>query len=336
MTTAVDGRRRRQSDSGRRQYRRAFSLPLGRHVRRDAVRGYYLDFAEKTEHPHWPPPWFPWPGFHRFMAISQWGLGAYERHLDGQGPQWLASAVAAAEYLVEEQTHTGRHAGAWFEPEDYPHTFDVRGPWLSAMAQGQCASLLVRAHAETMDARFADAARRALGPMEIATHDGGVQATLDGHPFPEEYPTNPPAFVLNGAIFALWGYYDVWKGLGDDEAGALFEDRVGMLTANIYRWDTGYWSRYDLFPHPIINVASPAYHRLHIRQLEVLAELAENPHLLAFAARFESYAASRRCRTLALAMKVAFRLAVPRNSVVARRLPWTKASARSSTSDARS
>jgi heparosan-N-sulfate-glucuronate 5-epimerase len=332
--SAVDGRRRRRaSEDGRRRYGRGFSLPPGRHVRLGAVGGYYLDFTEKTEDPQWPPPWFPWPGFHRFMAIPQWGLGAYERYLDGQGSEWLASALRAAAYLVEEQTADGRYAGGWFEPHDYPHTFNIRGPWLSAMAQGQCASLLVRAHAETKDERFADAARHALKPMTIATHDGGVQATLDGDAFPEEYPTTPPAFVLNGAIFALWGYYDLWKGTSDDKAGALFRNGTSALTANLHRWDTGYWSRYDLFPHPIINVASPAYHRLHIHQLQILADLAENSDLRKFAERFESYAESRRCRIRALAMKVAFRLAVPRNNAFARRLPWTRSSARSSTSD---
>ena len=83
------------------------------------------------------------------MAVPQWGLGAYERYLAGDGEQWLAAAVAAGRYLVAEQAREGELGGAWFEPFDYPHTFDVRGPWISAMAQGQCASLLVRLHRET-------------------------------------------------------------------------------------------------------------------------------------------------------------------------------------------
>ena len=44
------------------------------------------------------------------------------------------------------------------------------------------------------------------------------------------------------------------------EARRLFEEGVTTLARNLHRWDTGQWSRYDLFPHPVPNVASPAYH----------------------------------------------------------------------------
>ena len=44
--------------------------------------------------------------------------------------------------------------------------------------------------------------------------EGGVQARLGDGPWPEEYPTDPPSYVLNGGIFALWGLYDVGEGAG--------------------------------------------------------------------------------------------------------------------------
>ena len=93
-------------------------------------------------------------------------------------------------------------------------------------------------------------------------------ALLDGAPMPEEYPTDPPSFVLNGAIFALWGY-DVARCSGTS-APARFERGADALAANIHRWDTGCWSLYDLFPHPVMNVASPVYHALHTSQLEAM------------------------------------------------------------------
>jgi heparosan-N-sulfate-glucuronate 5-epimerase len=281
-------------------------LPVGRHVSAEAVRGYYIDFREKTTRPTWPPEWFPWPGFHRFMGISQWGLGCYERYLSGEGEEWLAAALAAGEFMAEVQESNG----GWPEPKA-PHTFKLQAPWLSAMAQGQCSSLLTRLSLETGSEELAASAVRGLAPLRIGTERGGVAATLDGGPFLEEYPTEPPSFVLNGAIFAGWGAHDVGAGLADDEARSLFEAVVETLARTIGRWDTGYWSLYDLFPHRVRNVASPFYHALHARQLDALADMSGRPELAAAAERFRTYARRRRNRARALGAKVTFRLLVP-------------------------
>lgn len=245
------------------------------------------------------------------MAVAQWGLGAYERYLLREGDEWLDGALAAGRFLAAEQESRGPLAGGWFEPVAHQHTFDVPGPWLSAMTQGQCVSLLVRLARETEDARLADSALAGLAPMSVPTTEGGVRTTLSGRPFLEEYPTSPPSFVLNGAIFALWGYYDVATALERPEALAEFEPLIKSLAANLHEWDTGYWSRYDLYPHPIRNLASPFYHALHISQLRALHMLTQRPEFAATAERFERYADSPLDRSRALARKVAFRLLVP-------------------------
>ena len=156
--------------------------------------------------------------------------------------------------------------------------------------------------------------------MSIPSDAGGVQATLDGSPWPEEYPTAPPSYVLNGGIFALWGYYDVGAGLGDADARRAFERGPDMLADILHRWDTGYWSRYDLFPHPVLNVASSFYHALHTSQLEAMNVIAPRPEFADTAGRFARYAASRLSRNRAFARKVFFRLAVPRNEFMSKRM----------------
>jgi heparosan-N-sulfate-glucuronate 5-epimerase len=284
-------------------------LPVGGHVAAEAVRGYYIDFREKTTKPTWPPEWFPWPGFHRFMAISQWGLGCYERYLSGEGEEWLAAALAAGQHLAGEQGPTG----GWAEP-NATHTYRLHAPWLSAMAQGQCSSLLTRLSLETGSEELGASARRGLAPMQLPSAGGGVASTLQGGPFLEEYPTEPPSFVLNGAIFAAWGVRDVAVGLSDADAASLFSAVVETLARTVGRWDTGYWSLYDLYPHRVRNVASPFYHALHARQLRLLAGMTGQSELQAVAERFEAYARLRRNRTRALAEKVAFRLLVPHRS----------------------
>lgn len=301
----------------------SFQLPLGSHVQPGAVRGYYIDLREKATVASWPPPWFPFPGYHRYIALGQWGLAAFERHVAGERGNWLEAALGAGEHLVSAQLADGPRTGAWVEPENYPHTFRMRGPWLSAMAQGHCVSLLVRLHRETGRSEFADAALRALAPLDVPTADGGAMAPLGGRPFPEEYPTTPASYVLNGAIYAIWGVYDAALGLEDEHAKEMFSGYVDTLVDNLARWDCGYWSLYDLYRHPgVSNVASSSYHALHINQLRALHQLAPRAELADMADRFEEYAARPTARLRALAHKVAFRLVVPRNSVIGDRLPW--------------
>lgn len=285
-------------------------LPIGPAIGEGEIRGYYIDFRAKTDVPRWPPPWFPWPGFHRFMGFAQWGLGAYERYLLGEGEAWLEAATTSARHVLDEQVREGRLRGGWPEPRAYTHTFRTGANWLSGMAQGQCASLLVRIGLETADERFLESATAGLEPMRVLTRNGGVVAPLGAGIFLEEYPTDPPSFVLNGGIFGLWGAYDVWRATGDDGAGTLFAEAHETLADEVGRWDTGYWSRYDLYPHPIVNVASPSYHTLHIDQLRALAALVPSAGLEAVEARFRSYGASPVRRARALAHKVAFRLLV--------------------------
>ena len=301
----------------------SFSLPAGAHVTPGAVRGYYIDLGIKAETPEWPPPGMPPAELRLHVATIQWALGAYEHYLAGEGEAWLAAAVSCAEELLDEQQTSGALVGGWVHTRPFPHTFPLRPPWLSAMSQGEGASLLVRLYAETGEERYAEAARRALLPLRLDVSDGGVRATLDGRSFPEEYPTSPPSFVLNGGMFAIWGLHDVGVGLAEPQALADFEQAVDTLAANLHRWDLGYWSRYDLFPHPVPNVASSFYHDLHIKQLRMTHLLAPRQELAEGAERWAAYTSSPFDRRRAFAGKALFRLIVPRNRELARRLPWS-------------
>lgn len=296
---------------------RSFAPTVGSHLRPGEVGGYYIDFGFKVlDDDIWPPSWLPPHEKEWHVDTIQWALGCYERYLDGKGDRWLATAIDAAEHLVEEQERDGRSRGAWIHRFDMPHTFPLKAPWLSAMAQGEAASLLVRAHKETGNERFAEAAQLAMRPLGLRTEDGGVQISLGGGPFFEEYPTRPPSLVLNGAIFTLWGCHDVAVGLNDPDAAELFRSGFEVLAANIGRWDTGWWSLYDLFPHPLPNVASSAYHLLHIKQLEAMQLVAPDDRIAATHANFDRYFASRLKRARCFLAKVRFRLRVPRNRPV--------------------
>jgi hypothetical protein len=298
----------------------SFNVDRGPRADASTVRGYPIDFRVKALRTEMWPGFAEDPGAYVWVGPIQRALGCYERWLAGEGEQWLESARATADLLVAEQ----REDGGWEHRFHYPHTFEIAPPWLSGMAQGEGASLLVRVAADTGDERYAEAARRALGPLGRTAADDGASAPLGDALVPEEYPTDPPSHVLNGMIFGLWGLRDVAVGLGDPEADAAFQAGVDALAASIDRWDTGWWSAYDLHPHPVRNIASLGYHKLHIAQLEATHELAPRDALAEAAARFARYAESPAKRARAAAGKVAFRLVVPRSRRVAALLPWSR------------
>jgi heparosan-N-sulfate-glucuronate 5-epimerase len=278
-------------DRARKFLSSTFNQPLGTRV---ADGGYYVDLRVKAWSSDWPDMW-PWaPGRQSWIALAQYGLGCNERWVAGEGEEWLAAARGVGAMLLENQTPEG----TWVQGFDLAHTYDLRAPWISAMAQGEAASFLVRLQRATGDERYGEAARKALEPMPMAW-------LPDGSPFPQEYPTDPPSHVLNGGIFAIWGLHDG----GDDER---FEDTLDSLVRNMHRWDTGSWSLYDLYPHPIPNWASLAYHELHTTQLRAMTMLSPRTALAEAADRFESYWSSSLYRARALGHKAAFRLRVPR------------------------
>ena len=289
---------------------RTLSLEPGALVEPGRVRGYAIDFRSKAVEPRWPPDWLPETRLH--VAVTQWALGSFEHYLHDGREAWLDAARQAAGYLLDRQTIGGRQDGGFVHDHPYPHTFRLAPGWLSGITQGQAASLFVRLHAETGDDRLAEAAVRALAPFDVPSREGGVQALLGGRPLPEEYPTDPPSHVLNGGLFALFGSYDVAVGLARPESQRQFDELADTFAQNLGRWDTGYWSRYDLYPHRRMNVASSAYHHLHISQLSVLARLSPAPQFARFRDRFREDEGRASARWRAFAAKVGFRLAVPR------------------------
>jgi heparosan-N-sulfate-glucuronate 5-epimerase len=239
------------------------------------------------------------------IYIAQLGLGAWQ-HL-GTSTEWEDVARRCGEWILANMDDDGRLA--YLTPAR--HTYVLEPPWYSAMAQGEAASLLVRLNAG--DPAFLAGASRAVRSLLDAT-DRLVVFTPEG-PVLQEYPTQPPAHVLNGWIMALWGLYDVAQAgsAGAAAAGAAFDEGVNALAARLplYRIAGG-WSRYDLYPHTLVNVASPFYHRLHIEQLLAMQELAPRDVFVQLTAAWSQGLRRPQARAAAVARKIAFRLTRPR------------------------
>ena len=245
------------------------------------------------------------------VSVVQFGLGA----LQLRDADWLEPVRDVADWLERELQEDGG------VPYLFPmhHTFPLDPPWLSALAQGEAGSFLVRAASALGRPELVDLAVRAVNPL-LDPACGLIVDTADGVVL-EEYPTAAPSFVLNGWITSLWGLRDVAASSSDAafsrEASLAFDVGVDTVAArlHLYRAALG-WSRYDLYPHPIVNVASPAYHKLHIAHLETLHEMAPRPMFPTMIAEWQRGDRNPLARAVALARKAAFRTIRPRSKRV--------------------
>ncbi len=167
----------------------------------------------------------------------------------------------------------------------------------------------MRAHKESDNAEYLNAARAAFVSFQRPVSDGGVAFTGESADlWFEEYLVSPPTHILNGFIWALWGIYDYALATNETAAHDLFERGVKTLLHNLERYDLGFWSLYEQSGTRLPMVASAFYHRLHIVQLRVMHRITGEETFGRVADRWESYTRHRANRGRALLYKAAFKL----------------------------
>lgn len=238
---------------------------LGRYFSATELNGYYNNLTEKVtrllplldteELPTSPDEsggevFFP-------VAIFQYGLGAFDLYLSSgkTDKRFLRKFLQCSEWALCQQEPSGAWNNFFFRYPQHPY---------GAMAQGEGASLLLRAYKQTGEERFIVAAKKAIDFMLKPLSEGG---TADGDILMEY--THLPA-VLNGWIFAWWGLYDyvlVTHDKGDYKK--KLEQSCETLEKQLPAFSNKYWSMYDLAGH----IASPFYHHLHIAQMQAMFQL---------------------------------------------------------------
>jgi hypothetical protein len=278
---------------------------------------YYMLFAEKADYAGaYDSAGIPLLDYHgkigrqyNPIAIAQYGLGNYNlfrrtADLDRRGKFFLA-----ADWLCQHLEPNAHGLAVWNHHFDWEYRDTLKAPWYSALAQGQGISVLVRAHKESGDTRYLDAAQRALTSFCRPAAEGGVAFTDErGDLWFEEYIVSPPTHILNGFIWASWGIYDYFLATGDASARDLFSRAVRTLVNNLGRYDLGFWSLYEQSGTRLPMVASPFYHQLHIVQLRVMHRLTGEDTFARVADRWEGYSRSSINRARALCYKAVLKL----------------------------
>ena len=286
-------------------------------ARPDVLGPYWMTFADKARYPG--PydadgvPLLDYHGdvgrHHNPIAIAQYALGHYNAYIESFEPMHFERFATCAEWLLNNLLPNERGVPVWAHHFDFEYFKPLLAPWHSGLAQGVGLSVLVRAHALLKDDRYLEAAHRTFESLRTPIEDGGVLYTDPrGGVWIEEYIVHPPTHILNGFLWAMWGVHDYKLATGSSEAAEFFEACLTTVRNNLHRYDTGFWSLYELTPQRIQSPASPFYHQLHLIQLEVMHALTNEPLFLEYRNRWGSYAARRVNRSAAWVYKAGFKL----------------------------
>ena len=218
--------------------------------------------------------------------------GVVYRYLSGRGFQFhplanfgaLNARIAAADDLGAERLAQALIARGITEPGGgmgWEYYFDYAGgraPWLSGMAQAVAAQALSKYGVNDDDASAQNAAERAFRLIP-----GRLLQTVGSGPWIRLYGFNH-AVVLNAQLQSIVSLSDYSETSGDADAATLAASMSSSAAANLNRFDSGYWTYYQLPSTP----APLSYQRYVVQLLTKLAP--DDPRFAAAATRFSSYA----------------------------------------------
>ena len=270
---------------------------LGKHFKNDEICGYYNNMKEKVtkmselleneklpqlETENGEMVYFP-------VAIFQYGLGAWDLYLETKKDVYINKFMQCVEWAINNQDENGR----WNNFSHYcPQT-----PY-SAMAQGEAASLLIRAYKYTDNTKYLEAAQKALDYMLLSLEDGGTTKYEGAEAYLMEYTFK--GMVMNGSIFAWWGLYDYVLVTGDTgKYKKAQDDTLSTLIKILPNFKCSYWSMYSLDG----LIASPFYHNLHVAQMLAMYELTREDIFKRYAKRWERQQKNPICRSLSFIRK---------------------------------
>ncbi len=236
------------------------------------------------------------------ITIAQYGLYSLQQYVNNKKEIHLCRAFACAKWLTEHVQPWRSGILAWIYDYDL-YFYGPKAPWISAMAQGEGVSLLLRCYLLQPQDLYLEVARGAIRALDFPVSEGGAVDYLpDGSRWFEEYPTQPPSHVFNGHVFALLGALDFADYFGTPDDWQRCDIGLRSIIKNWRRWDCGYWTRYDL--HPTDRLASHAYQIIHIRCMRLLAQRTVRPIYAKVAARWQGMLRNPWCNVRWLFTKI--------------------------------
>jgi heparosan-N-sulfate-glucuronate 5-epimerase len=286
-------------------------------AKKNKLSYYYMPFRQKAEYDSFfdenGVPLLNYGGKigkqYNPIAVAQYGLGNFNLYKQTGNETLKRKALIQASWLVENLIENDKGIPVWMHNFDWNYVEKLKAPWYSGLAQGQGISLLVRIFKLTGDKKYRDTSEKAFISLTTEVEDGGViSADKEGNIWIEEYLVTPPSHILNGFIWALFGVYDFYLLTKTESVRTLFEEFIKTIEKNLYKFDTSFWSLYDLSGKNEKNLASPFYHNLHIVQLEILYKITDMEIFRKYSQKWKLYREKLTNRTRALVQKGLFKI----------------------------
>jgi hypothetical protein len=174
-------------------------------------------------------------------------------------------------YWLKEHAVLQDSIAIWTYPFGFSK-YDLKPGWTGAWAMGNILSALSRYYQISNDPVFLRLGQRAVKSFHTGIENGGILAIDENANYWfEEYPSIPKNSVLNGHINGIFGLYDFWRVSKDSLAATLVEKGILTVMNNIEKYDSGYWSYYDL---KYSHATNYYYHKIvHLSQMNVLYQI---------------------------------------------------------------
>lgn len=226
--------------------------------------------------------------YYSVINLAQYALGSYEEFIKTKNKKWLQEFINHCDWLVKNQEIFINCEGVWINKFPVP-LYNLSNDWSSALGQAFGISALTRAFWETKKNIYLDHAIMAYSAYMMNINEGGVlYDNGKGFVCLEEYTSSKHSSVLNGYISAIWSIYDLYFATKNKKYFDSFCFHCSSLSQNLNRWDKKFWSKYDLWEeHDFIS--SYFYHKLHIKQLQILYKITEIDTFNYYAKKWERY-----------------------------------------------
>lgn len=199
-----------------------------------------------------------------------------QRKLSGED----ADFIKLTDWLLDNVSETDSTALAI-------HDFAVpkygqEAPWSSALTQSVAMLVLAERAAYQRDLDIYSLASRALYSLRPGAA-GLSHAISDSSYWYMEYPADEPYYVLNGMLSVLLNLHKYHKLTNDPLALELYKKGLNAVRTKLPEFDYHGYSYYDL----VGNKAGRAYHQYHIKSLNEILALENDPTLREYRDRWQ-------------------------------------------------
>jgi hypothetical protein len=189
-------------------------------------------------------------------AVSGQASGISNNDLDletavSRQKELLKQEYDALHWLKHHSVKLQRNAIVWHYTFD--HAFNnmiVKAGWPSAFAQADVIKAFLLAYLKNSDRSYLELAVRAGYAYTVPCEQGGLRCEVGGVPWFEELPVpyGYAPMILNGHLYSVAILSRLYEMTHDRRVAGAFQVGVTSAKRMLLRYDTGYWSVYQLRP----------------------------------------------------------------------------------------